>query len=188
MPTTLNGTENADLLTGGAGDDSLVGGGGNDTLIGGAGNDTVDGGAGYNTLRVQGSADAYYWTVNAAGAVLLTDSVVDPADIIDGSDEGSDKLINIQAIEYVRPDGTLESTFVLDDFGNAPDAGNTQIQYGVWVTGRVNFYGDLDYFKLATVAGQKVVLSGGGRIHLGLSGARRVNVGDTEPRFPNLFE
>ena len=156
----ITGTSGNDSLTGTAGADSISGLAGNDTLIGGAGNDTIDGGAGYNTYRVQGSADAYYWTVNASGAVLLTDSITNPADLIDGSNEGVDTLINIQAIKYVRPDGTTESTFVLDDFGNAPDAGNTQIQYGVWVTGRANFYGDVDYFKLAAVAGQKVVLSG----------------------------
>ncbi len=168
--TTFTGTSGADTLTGGAGDDSIVGlagadslsgGGGNDTLVGGAGNDTIDGGSGYNVVQVQGSADAYSWSVNTAGAVLLTDTIVNPADLIDGSDQGTDTLKNVQAIQYVRPDGTIESTFVLDDRGNAPDAGNTQIQYGVWVSGRANFYGDVDFFKLATLAGQKVVLTGG---------------------------
>ena len=158
---TLTGTIGEDTITGLAGNDSLLGGAGNDTLIGGLGNDTVDGGAGYNTYVVTGGADAFYWTVNASGDLLLTDSVTDPADPIDGSNEGVDTLRNIQAIQYVHPDGTVESTFVLDDFGNSPDAGNYQIQYGVWVNGRANFYGDLDYFKLQTTAGQKVVFSGG---------------------------
>ena len=168
--STFTGTAGADTLTGGAGDDSinglagadsLSGGAGNETLVGGAGNDTIDGGSGYNIVQVQGSADAYSWAVNAAGAVLLTDTIVNPADLIDGSDQGADTLTNVQAIQYVRPDGTIESIFVLDDHGNAPDSGNTQIQYGVWMSGRANFYGDVDYFKLATVAGQKVVLTGG---------------------------
>ena len=87
--------------------------------------------------------------------------MVDPADPIDGRNEGVDTLSNIQAIQYVRPDGTIESTVVIDDYGNAPDAGNTQIQYGAWMSGRANFYGDVDYFKLSTVAGQKVVSSSG---------------------------
>lgn len=82
-------------IIGGSDNDSLVGGAGNDTLVGGAGNDTINGGAGYNTYRVQGSADAYYWNVNAAGAVLLTDSITDAADSIDGSNEGVDTLTNI---------------------------------------------------------------------------------------------
>jgi Ca2+-binding RTX toxin-like protein len=158
---TLTGTIGEDTIKGLAGNDSLLGGLGNDTLIGGSGNDTVDGGSGYNTYIVTGGADAFYWTVNASGDVLLTDSVTDPADPVDGSNEGVDTLRNIQAIQYVRPDGTVESTFVVDDFGNAPDAGNYQIQYGGWVNGRANFYGDLDYFKLQTTAGQKVVLSSG---------------------------
>ncbi|MGI9210837.1 MAG: calcium-binding protein, partial [Methylococcaceae bacterium] len=113
------------------------------------------------TYRVIGSADAYSWTVNASGDVVLTDTVTDAADTVDGGDEGVDVLRNIQAIQYVRPDGSIESTVQLDDYGNAPDAGNTAIQYGEWFSGRANFYGDLDYFKLQTTAGQKVVLSGG---------------------------
>ena len=148
------------LLVGGGGNDQLDGDAGNDTLIGGSGNDTVDGGSGYNTFVVTGSADAFTWSVNSSGQVVLTDTVVNPADLVDGSNEGIDLLRNIQAIEYRRPDGSLESRFVLDDYGNAPDAGNFQIQYGVWVTGRANFYGDLDYFKLQITSGQKVVLSG----------------------------
>ena len=97
--TNTVGTIDNDSITGTAGNDTLGGGAGNDTIISGVGNDTVDGGAGYNTLRVQGSADAFYWTVNAAGAVLLTDAITDPADLIDGSNEGTDTLTNIQAIE-----------------------------------------------------------------------------------------
>ncbi len=143
------------------GNDSLTGLAGDDTLKGGAGNDTLDGGSGYNTAVVVGSADAYLWTVNASGEVLLTDTVTDSADPVDGSNEGVDTLRNIQVIQYVRPDNTVESTFALDDFSNAADVSNYQIQYGVWVNARANFFGDLDFFKLQTTAGQKVVLSGG---------------------------
>lgn len=146
-------------ITGTDGDDTLTGAAGNDTLIGGLGDDTIDGGSGYNVYRVTGSADAYYWSVNAAGQMILTDAVTDAADPIDGTNEGVDTLSNIQVIEYVRPDGTVESTFQVDDYSNAPDASNYKIQYGVWVTGRANFWGDLDYFKLETVAGQTVVAS-----------------------------
>lgn len=159
--TNYAGTSADDSIGGTSGNDTLSGAAGNDTLRGGLGNDTLDGGAGYNVVRVVGSADAYGWNVNALGAVLLTDTVVNPSDLVDGSNEGTDTLLNIQAIEYVLPDGTLESTFVLDDHSNAPAAGNYQIAYGVWVSGRADFYGDVDYFKLSTVAGQKVVLSGG---------------------------
>ena len=158
---TVNGSTDNDILNGSAGEDSLLGLAGDDTLRGGAGNDTVDGGSGYNTYRVTGTADAFYWSINSSGAVVLTDAVTDGVDSIDGSDEGVDTLTNIQAIQYVRPDGSVESTVQLDDYSNSADAGNTQIQYGTWVNGRANFYGDVDYFKLQTTAGQKVVLSGG---------------------------
>lgn len=159
--SNVSGSVEDDLITGTTGNDTLAGAGSNDTLAGGLGDDLIDGGAGYNTYRVVGSADAYYWTVNASGQMILTDAVTDAGDPIDGSNEGVDTLSNIQAIEYVRPDGTVESSLQVDDYGNAVDAGNTLIQYGVWVNGRANFYGDVDYFKLETVAGQKGVLSGG---------------------------
>lgn len=174
---SLTGTAGDDSLLGLAGNDSLLGADGNDTLLGGVGNDTLNGGAGYNVVRVLGSADAYGWSVNSQGQVLITDTVVNPADTVDGSNEGTDTLVNIQAIEYVLPNGTLESTFVLDDYGNAPSAGNYQIQYGVWVSGRADFYGDVDYFKLATVAGQKVVLSGSSGTSRGYLADENLNYG-----------
>jgi Ca2+-binding RTX toxin-like protein len=60
MPTTIEGTDNADILVGGAasevllglgGDDQLFGGpGGDDVFDGGAGADLIDGGIGFDTL------------------------------------------------------------------------------------------------------------------------------------------
>lgn len=47
---TINGTINADTLSGGTGDDDVRGRGGNDTVAGGTGNDTVDGGSGNDTV------------------------------------------------------------------------------------------------------------------------------------------
>jgi Ca2+-binding RTX toxin-like protein len=158
--TNYTGTADADDISGTAGADSLAGAGGNDTLNGGAGNDTIDGGAGYNTYRIAGTIDAFYWSFNSSGQLLLTDTIVDGVDATDGSDQGVDTLSNIQVLEFVNPDGTVSTTFQVDDYSNAADPGNYQIQYGVWVTGRANYYGDTDWFKLDTVAGQKVVLSG----------------------------
>ncbi|MDT9547293.1 MAG: S8 family serine peptidase [Chlorobium phaeovibrioides] len=159
---TINGTASAESLLGTTGQDSITALAGNDTIQGGLGNDVIDGGSGYNTYVVHGALDDFYWTVNSEGYVLLYDTVVTPSDTVGGADEGTDTLRNIQAIEYLLPDGLVGSTSVIDDYGNAPDAGNYQIEYGVWVKGRANFYGDLDYYKLDTVVGQKVVLSGGG--------------------------
>jgi Ca2+-binding RTX toxin-like protein len=142
-------------------DDDLTAGNGDDTLIGGLGNDTVDGGAGFNTYRIEGSIDAFYWSFNAASELVLTDSIVDGLDPIDGSDQGVDVLRNIQVLEFVNAAGAVTSTFQVDDYSNAADADNFQIQYGEWVNGRANYYGDTDWFKLATVAGEKVLLSPG---------------------------
>jgi Ca2+-binding RTX toxin-like protein/subtilisin-like proprotein convertase family protein len=160
-----------DVVSTGAGQDIIYGGAGDDTLDGGEGNDTVDGGSGFNTYVVTGSADAFYWVANSSGDIILTDTITDPADAIDGTNEGVDTLRNIQVIEYRRPDGTLESSFQLDDYSNGVDDSNFKVQYGAWVTGRANFYGDLDYFKLDTVSGQKVVLSGGSGSSYGYIGS-----------------
>ncbi len=157
---TLTGGTGDDTLLGTSGEDSILGLAGNDTLVGGAGNDTLDGGSGYNTLRVYGTIDAFYWSFNANSQLVLTDTITDGVAVNDGSDQGVDTLSNIQLLEFVNADGTVTSTFQVDDYSNAADAGNYQIQYGTWVNGRANYYGDTDWFKLATVAGQLVVLSG----------------------------
>jgi hypothetical protein len=148
------------VIIGSSQDDILVGSSSDNTLVGGIGDDNIDGGAGYNTYVVQGGADAYYWVVNKSGQVILTDTITDPADVNDGTDEGVDTLKNIQLIEYRLADGTLESNFQLDDYSNAAADNNFKIEYGEWVNGRGNFYGDVDYFKLDTVSGQKVYVSG----------------------------
>ena len=95
---TITGTNGADTLTGGAG---------NDTLIGGLGNDTIDGGSGYNTYRIQGTIDAFYWSFNANGQMLVTDTVTDGVDSNDGSNQGVDTLKNIQVLEFVNAGGTV---------------------------------------------------------------------------------
>src|SRR5882757_733852 len=46
----INGTNGADILTGGSGNDTISGGNGNDTLLGEAGNDTLSGGNGNDSL------------------------------------------------------------------------------------------------------------------------------------------
>jgi hypothetical protein len=141
-------------------DDILVAAEGDQLLIGGAGDDVVDGGSGYNTYQVTGRADAFYWAVDSSGTIILTDLIVSADDAVDGSDEGVDQLANIQAIQFTTPDGLEQTTLQIDDYSNAPDANNYQINYGEWVDGRTNFYGDVDYFNLDTVAGTAVKVSG----------------------------
>jgi hypothetical protein len=50
IPTTIDGGNGNDNLTGGSGDDTLVGGNGDDVLNGGAGTDTLQGGNGNDTI------------------------------------------------------------------------------------------------------------------------------------------
>ena len=88
--------------------------------------------------------------------MVVTDTITDGVDVNDGSNQGVDTLSNIQQLEFVNADGTVTTTFQVDDYSNAADPGNYQIQYGVWVNGRANYYGDTDWYKLTTVAGEKV--------------------------------
>ena len=55
----IQGTAQADTLTGGAGNDALFGGGGNDDLIGGGGDDLLDGGDGADTMAGGDGNDTY---------------------------------------------------------------------------------------------------------------------------------
>jgi Ca2+-binding RTX toxin-like protein len=160
------GTIADDLITGTSGDDSLSGGGGNDTITGGLGNDTIDGGAGINTYIIQGTADAFtrravYDSATGTTYWQITDLVAGGADTLNASNEGVDALRNIQQLQFYLPDWTLESTVVLDDFANTADVTNQQIEFGSWVNGRINFYGDQDWLRVSETAGEKYVLFAG---------------------------
>ena len=141
------GTDAEDTLTQGAGDQ---------TIIGGAGDDTIDGGAGVNTYQVVGTPDAFIWQITDEGKIQLIDLVGDTDDGINGSNEGTDLLSNIQIIEFVNPDTDEIIPIQLDDFGNLPDEGNTEISYGEFVTGVFNFKNDRDYFQFEGEAGTQV--------------------------------
>jgi Ca2+-binding RTX toxin-like protein len=54
----INGTDNDDILVGGADDDSIYAYGGNDTLNGGAGADRMEGGAGDDVFAYSALSDA----------------------------------------------------------------------------------------------------------------------------------
>ncbi|MFO0773688.1 MAG: calcium-binding protein [Nitrospiraceae bacterium] len=64
----LNGTDEADYLSGNVTDDSLVGNGGDDVLYGWAGNDLLDGGIGADTM--QGGAGNDIYVVDQVGDVV----------------------------------------------------------------------------------------------------------------------
>jgi Ca2+-binding RTX toxin-like protein len=103
MPTTLQGTENADVLVGGSasevllglgGDDQLFGGqGGDDVLDGGAGADLIDGGIGFDTL--------VFWSATAGVALSLVTGGT-------GGDAAGDVYVSIENIYGTAFDDFLE--------------------------------------------------------------------------------
>ena len=146
---TIEGTTAADELSGTTDDD---------VLAGGLGDDTVDGGTGYNIYEVEGSADTFIWSVNSAGQLILQDLFTE-GDGYNASNQGTDTLSNIQVIRYIREDGSIEYDLEVDDHSNNPSDTNTVINFGERVTGRFDFYGDEDYFKLLDTFDGKVHLS-----------------------------
>ncbi|NHZ79420.1 hypothetical protein F2P44_09045 [Massilia sp. CCM 8695] len=78
----LNGSANAETLTGGSGNDVLNGLAGNDTLIGGGGNDTLDGGAGDDKMSGGSGNDVYL--VDNAGDVV-TENASEGNDLVQSS-------------------------------------------------------------------------------------------------------
>ncbi|MDG0978518.1 MAG: hypothetical protein P8O79_02220, partial [Halieaceae bacterium] len=146
----------SDRLVGGEGNDTLVAPEGDQTIAGGAGNDSIDGGSGYNTYEVLGTPDAFIWQVNDLGQIILEDVVVDETDLVNGSNEGTDTLVNIQSLSFKDPVSGQTIEIQLDDFGNDPGSGNRLIGYGEVISGRFNFKGDEDYFLLDVVDGTEV--------------------------------
>jgi Ca2+-binding RTX toxin-like protein len=65
----INGSEDGETITAGAGDHQLNGLGGNDTLSGGAGKDRLDGGTGADTLRGGAGDDLFF--VDDAGDLVV---------------------------------------------------------------------------------------------------------------------
>jgi Ca2+-binding RTX toxin-like protein len=60
IPTTIDGGNGNDTLTGGSGDDTLIGGNGDDILNGGSGTDTLQGGNGNDTINGNRGNDAEF--------------------------------------------------------------------------------------------------------------------------------
>ena len=164
---TVTGTDASDTLSGLAGADVLNGGIGDDSLRGGAGNDTIDGGAGINTVIVEGNADAFSrrWTYDSAKATVylqLSDLVTGGTDGLNAADEGVDRITNVQKIQFVLPDGSIDSEVVVDDFANSANDSNQTIDFGSWITGRFNYYSDQDWLRVSETAGQKYVMFNAG--------------------------
>ncbi|AVV35248.1 hypothetical protein C8233_17875 [Halomonas sp. SF2003] len=77
---TITGSNQADILRGGADNDSMNGGAGSDLMIGGTGNDTMTGGAGIDIFRWE---DGHEGAVGAPATDLVTD--FDPSGLTTGS-------------------------------------------------------------------------------------------------------
>src|SRR5262245_63314915 len=103
MPTTIEGTDNPDVLVGGlgsdvllghGGDDQLFGGqGGDDVLDGGAGADLIDGGIGFDTL--------VFWSATAGVALSLVTGGT-------GGDAAGDVYVSVENIYGTAFDDFLE--------------------------------------------------------------------------------
>ncbi len=109
----LYGGDGNDIISGDQGDDFVSGNSGNDQLVASSGNDTLNGGQGYDTVLARTSTfSSFSIHKNADGSVTLTD--INGAS--DGQDEGTDTLINVEAIEF--NDGTYiiaTNTFIPED-------------------------------------------------------------------------
>ncbi|MEA3065893.1 MAG: hypothetical protein QOJ27_2345 [Sphingomonadales bacterium] len=108
---TINGTaqddrifgdNGNDALYGGAGNDFIDGGNGSDLISGGAGNDEIDGGNGQDTLLLAGNRSDYRFLAGPNGSVIMRD-------LRSGSPDGTDKLFNMERVEFAN------GTFKLDD-------------------------------------------------------------------------
>ena len=105
---TLLGNRNENYLDGGDGDDSILGGRGNDTILGGngddslngergddyleggSGNDYIEGGGGNDVVIYNGNQEDFQIINHLNGTLIVEDTNTD-----DGSNEGTDTLVNI---------------------------------------------------------------------------------------------
>jgi Ca2+-binding RTX toxin-like protein/subtilisin-like proprotein convertase family protein len=155
--------------------DELIQGQGNQTIVGGLGDDTIDGGSGVNTYQVIGTPDAFIWQITDEGKIQLIDLVVDVDDAENGTNEGTDLLSNIQNIVFVNPVTNEIIPIQMDEYSNAPDSSNTQIEFGEFITGVFNFKNDRDYFQFEGEAGTQINVQSPGsnspnRLYLNIAG------------------
>jgi VCBS repeat-containing protein len=134
---TINGTaqddrifgdNGNDTLNGGAGNDYIDGGNGSDLISGGAGDDEIDGGNGQDTLLLAGNRADYRFLAGPNGSVIMRD-------LRSGSPDGTDRLFNMERVEF--KDGTFKLSDLIsvnaapvaknDSLTLAEDAGKTEV-------------------------------------------------------------
>ena len=91
---------------GGSAADVITGNQANNLLTGGAGNDTLNGNAGTDTAVYSGASKNYHWTHNADGSWTV-------ADLRLGSPDGTDRLINMEKLQFTDVVVTLGSASVV---------------------------------------------------------------------------
>ena len=106
---------------GGTAADVITGNQANNQLTGGAGNDTLDGSMGTDTAVYSGSSSQYHWTHNSDGSWSV-------ADLRSGSPDGTDKLINMEKLQFTDVTitlGTTSSTTSTSTTSSTSTAANT---------------------------------------------------------------
>ncbi len=110
----LSGEDGHDYLTGGRGSDVLLGGAGDDALDGGQGSDRLIGGDGQDVAIYSGGIGDYSLTHLSDGSWSVTS-------LTDGFDNGTDVLIDIEAVYFqaddrlVYIDGRANPVHIEDD-------------------------------------------------------------------------
>lgn len=110
----LGGTSGGDILIGGDGDDLIEGGDGDDLLQGGAGYDVLDGGDGNDTAYYEGKSTDYSIYLGTDGGVYIDD-------YSESGEEGSDELIDMEALYFAGDDTTVLVPADLPPLGTSGD-------------------------------------------------------------------
>lgn len=127
----LTGLGGNDLIYGMSGNDVLIGGDGSDTLVGGPGNDTLVGGSGLDFAVYAATASQYAADINADGFLQITD-------VIAGARDGVDVLEGIERLRFHDGDLALDTDGVAGQayriykaaFNRQPDADGL----GYWIS------------------------------------------------------
>jgi VCBS repeat-containing protein len=101
---SVQGSNFADIITGGTGNDTLFGGGGNDTLNGGLGSDTITGGAGSDTIDGGAGTDMAVFTGVKSNYTISFDTPaagqIQVLNIGNANSDGTDVLTNVEMLQF----------------------------------------------------------------------------------------
>lgn len=116
LNNVIRGTNDVNILVGGAGNDSLQGFGGSDSLFGGIGNDSLDGGLGADILEGGDGNDTYYIDAFSIDGISNNDDIV-----VEFAGAGIDTVVS--SLTYVLPDN-VENLTVLRGNGTGNELAN----------------------------------------------------------------